>query len=120
MLDRTGNSTGLGDRQAETGEFITGQSLAKRKSRTARDRAKIAARWLTGGIYVRPTVKMVSQACQVSIQLVIEETTKIEAAGGAKPIADTIWSVMSVEERIEFVKRHVGEIWFAIDVITSA
>jgi hypothetical protein len=116
MLDRTPNITLEPSLQPRT---LTGQSLAK-KHRSVRERARIGALWVTGGLYLKPTTKLAAAACQCSAQLVAEEITKIETAGKAPvSLIDTVFGALSLAEQETFVRRHLDSLWRALERVTA-
>jgi hypothetical protein len=117
MLKRTSNTIVATGRRGENGAVITGQSLAKRP-RTVRERAKIGAQWVTGGVHLQPTVVMAADVCECSVAIVADEIRKIEATNGVKPYVDTLWATLDHNQRIAFVERHQDEVWAALEFIT--
>jgi hypothetical protein len=86
MLDVTNSTLMNGAGQPAT---VSGQTISKTRTWTARDRARYAALWKLGALTVRPSTKMAATTFGVSTPLVadaikeIETDTKRKAAAAA-------------------------------------
>jgi hypothetical protein len=94
---------------------LHGQSIAKRH-RTPRQSARLAAKWVRGGVVVQPTVVMAARVFQVSAQLVAQEVAKVKTA---KPTAGNplvaAWDNATESERLVFVELVGAEqVWDAL------
>ena len=98
---------------------VKARNLPKLKNcQTPRDRAAMAARWLTGGVVIQPSLKLAASALGVSQPLVIAAVKSIELPM-LSPV-DTLWNAMSADARAAFVARHSVTIWGALDRATAA
>jgi hypothetical protein len=98
---------------------ISGQSLAK-ADRYPQERADLAARWILGCLAIaQPTVTLASWVFRVSPAPIRAAMAKIEATTiPASPLADA-WSLAGADERLQFVRDHLAEVWRLIDVATA-
>jgi hypothetical protein len=116
MLQRSPFSTSNFSKQASV---LTGQSIAKSAHhRTPRQRAKPAAAWVKGGVYIQPTVALAARVFQCSAKLVAEELAKLKTTRPT-PAPDA-WQAMDITTKHEFVRKHLAEIWTVIETITAA
>lgn len=105
---------------AELPAILSGQSISKSaRYRTVRQRARTAASWVVGGTYVRPTTKLAASVFQCSAALVAEEVAKIQNKKPPVTPVDSIWTAMGGAERDAFVRRHLPDIWVAVEHATA-
>ena len=115
MLERS-PITAAASRQAAG--VVKARNLPKLKScQTPRQRAAMAARWLTGGVVITPSLKLAATALGVSQPLIIEAIKSIESPV-VSPV-DALWAAMGDGERAAFVARHQVTIWGALDRATA-
>jgi hypothetical protein len=131
MLDKTAYTAPLKMAPVRT---LSGNSISKAKSWTARQRARFAAEWLAGVVQVEPTLKMAAEIFGASIPYVNEALADLKAYaeyvgngclingnGTATPVSaiDAAWLSMDTDEREAFARRHLISLWDAIEVVTS-
>lgn len=121
---------------------LSGNSISKTKTWTARDRAALAARWVFGLIEVSPTIKAAAGTFGVSVPYVQEAIADLKDVGHlpkrngnghgndyavvhdyAKlpfiPDASDLWSHMTDGEREAFVRGHLLSVWDAVERVTA-
>jgi hypothetical protein len=99
---------------------ISGQSLAKTK-REPHELGHLAAHWVAGALIIDPpTIVQAVKIFSVSPALIHRALDDLEGTTIAQPEIDAIWSEMCDEEREDFVRTHLGEVWRLVDIVTTA
>jgi hypothetical protein len=124
MLDRTAYTT---PPETTPVRVLSGNSISKTTSWTARQRAALAARWTLGLIEVKPTIKAAAETFHVSVPYVMEAIADLKADGehltkrngnGVQLSLDDIWTHMDADEQAMFAHRNLSTVWAAVENVT--
>ena len=121
MLDFASNTTWS---TAPSTEVLSGQTVAKKKTWSRRERAERAADWMQGRLHIdHPTARQAATVFGASTSLItvkIRERTKRGCpALLAPPAVDVLWTAPDPAERAAFVMRNETAIWKVIDRIIA-
>jgi hypothetical protein len=98
---------------------ISGQSLAK-GNREPCELAHLAANWVLGSLTIDPpTTALAVQVFGVSATLIRKAADDIRSTTVAQPAINSVWTEMEYEDRLEFVRTNLAELWTLIERVTA-
>ena len=101
--------------------LLSGQTIAKAKTWSPRDRAERAVDWMLGHPIEHPTTPQAAAVFGAStsmIAVVLKERAQYGCPPPLPPL-DALWAALDSAGRAAFIMRNESAIWKAIDRITA-
>jgi hypothetical protein len=98
---------------------VSGQTIAK-SDHNPRKRAHLAVNWVLGSLTIEPpTIALAVQVFGVAAALIRNAANEIQATTVAQPAINSVWSEMEYDDRLEFVRANIAEMWTLFEHITA-